>query len=152
MLLLNKYDFYHHVDTRTQASASPSLSLNPRRLALLACHPATLEAFFEVELKIVAGVEHMVVGTSLERSGVRDCAKLRSFILDGCRHALSASQHHTESAPLPLQDPRLQEVLGRQGGRRGLTGNERQRTASWNNLQEAARRPASPSELAASEA
>ena len=64
-------------------------------LALLACHPATLEAFYEVTVKMTGGVEHMVIGA--ERSGVRDCAKLRSFILDGCRHALAASITHATS-------------------------------------------------------
>ena len=49
------------------------------------------------------GVEHLVIGAS----GVRDCAKLRAFILDGCRHALSASLAHAQSlaersaSPLP---------------------------------------------------
>jgi len=66
-------------------------------LALLACHPATLEAFYDVTVRVAGGVEHLVIGASSERSGVRDCAKLRSFILDGCRHALNASLHRATS-------------------------------------------------------
>lgn len=66
-------------------------------LALLACHPATLEAFYDVTIKVVNDVEHMVIGESAERSGVRDCAKLRSFVLDGCRHAFAASFAHATS-------------------------------------------------------
>ena len=80
-------------------------------LALLACHPATLEAFYAVTVKAVQGVEHMVIGASSnERPGVRDCAKLRSFVLDGCRHALAASLEDAKgttsssSKPTPAGD------------------------------------------------
>ena len=81
-------------------------------LGLLACHPATLEAFYEAAVKELDGVEHMVIGTSADRSGVRDCAKLRSYILDGCRHALSDSLAHASAlqsvrppSPLPKRRP-----------------------------------------------
>ena len=71
-------------------------------LGLLACHPATLEAFYEADVKELQSVEHMVIGMSADRPGVRDCAKLRSDILDGCRHALSESRAHA----LALQSAR----------------------------------------------
>jgi hypothetical protein len=71
-------------------------------LGLLACHPATLEAFYEADVKELQSVEHMVIGMSADRPGVRDCAKLRSYILDGCRHALSESLAHA----LALQSAR----------------------------------------------
>ena len=34
------------------------------------------------------------VATTRSISGVRDCTKLRAFILDACRHALSGSLAH----------------------------------------------------------
>ena len=78
-------------------------------LALLACHPATLEAFYDVTVQMAGDVEHMIIGVSAERSGVRDCAKLRSFVLDGCRHALAASFEHATSIS--------SDDLGRPGAR-----------------------------------
>lgn len=60
-------------------------------LALLSAHPATLDAFFEVGIKEVNGVEHCVVGTSDDHPGVRDANKLRSFLMDSFRCALSSS-------------------------------------------------------------
>ena len=63
-------------------------------LALLAAHPTTLERFFEVEIKFVRGVEHMVIGTSEERPGIRNGTALRSFLMDAFRYALSESLEH----------------------------------------------------------
>ena len=76
-------------------------------LGLLACHPATLEAFYEPDVKELQSVEHMVIGMSADRPGVRDCAKLRSYILDGCRHALSESLAHA----LALQSARSPSAM-----------------------------------------
>ena len=63
-------------------------------LAMLACHPATLEAFFEVALKPIGGVAHMIIGSGAERSGVRDSTQLRAWVLDGCRHALQSAREN----------------------------------------------------------
>ena len=63
-------------------------------LALLAAHPTTLERFFEVELKTVQGVEHMVVGTSEESPGIRNGNALRSFMMDAFAYALSETREH----------------------------------------------------------
>ena len=49
----------------------------------------------------------MVIGMSADRPGVRDCAKLRSYILDGCRHALSESLAHA----LALQSARSPSAM-----------------------------------------
>ena len=59
--------------------------------ALLAAHPTTLQAFFEVDIRTVAGVEHIVVGPSDEKPGVRDPHKLRSFLMNALRYALAES-------------------------------------------------------------
>ena len=74
-------------------------------------HPTELGALCALQVTVherLDGVEHMVIGAHSERSdrsGVRDCAKLRSFILDGCRHALSDSLAHARArqSPLPLR-------------------------------------------------
>merc|ERR1712048_1126062 len=65
-------------------------------LSLLAASPTALARFFEVDIKQVKTiegemVEHMVVGTSEERNGVRDVLALKSFITNALRYALSAS-------------------------------------------------------------
>ena len=89
-------------------------------LALLACHPATLEAFYDPALvRPALGVEHMVIGgaTTGSSAGVRDCAKLRSFMLDGCRHALAISMAHATS----LSSQMRAEEAGRKLGLAGLS-------------------------------
>ena len=73
-------------------------------LALLACHPATLEAF-DVTPCVVDGVDHLVIGTGaqLGASGVRDCARVRSFLLNSCRHALHSSLGTHSAARRPTR-------------------------------------------------
>jgi len=65
-------------------------------LCLLATISDTLERFFDVEIKNVRGVEHMVVGIE-SRDSVRDVPVLRSFLMDAFRYALSASVDHAKS-------------------------------------------------------
>ena len=72
-------------------------------LALLAAHPTTLEHFFEVEVKEVNGVQHLVVGTSDEVSGVRDSQQLRSFLIKALHYALSESLDDASRAAERLQ-------------------------------------------------
>jgi hypothetical protein len=60
-------------------------------LALLSAHPTTLDAFFEVGVKEVGGVKHCVVGLNKDHSGIRDANKLRSFLMDALRYALTNS-------------------------------------------------------------
>jgi len=74
-------------------------------LAMLAAHPQTLERFFEVELKTVQGVEHMVIGTSEERPGIRNGNALRSFLMDAFRYALSETLEHAWARAHPERSP-----------------------------------------------
>jgi len=67
-------------------------------LALLAAHPKTLDAFFEVALKEVNDVTHCVVGLNDEHPGIRDTNLLRTFLMDGLRYALSVSQREARTA------------------------------------------------------
>ena len=71
----------------------PYVSMIPQHdcLALLAAHPTTLEYFFEVDVKVVRGVRHLVVGTSDRQPGVRDSHRIRSFLLKACHLALTKS-------------------------------------------------------------
>ena len=61
----------------------------------------------QVELKTVQGVEHMVVGTSEEKTGIRNANALRSFLMDAFRYALSESYEHAvrRACPLSLSRP-----------------------------------------------
>eukprot|EP00929_Paragymnodinium_shiwhaense_P102248 TRINITY_DN65437_c0_g1_i1.p1 TRINITY_DN65437_c0_g1~~TRINITY_DN65437_c0_g1_i1.p1 ORF type:complete len:2269 (+),score=529.06 TRINITY_DN65437_c0_g1_i1:427-6807(+) len=60
-------------------------------LSVLAAQPTALCRFFEVQIKVVKGVEHMVVGATQERHGVRDVNGLRSFLTNAFWYALSQS-------------------------------------------------------------
>ena len=59
------------------------------------CARARVLLVWQVELKVVRGTEHIVVGASDDRPGVRDAHKLRSFLMNALRHALAES--HTEA-------------------------------------------------------
>jgi len=65
-------------------------------LALLAAHPATLEAFYEVEVRTVKGVDHVIIGPSNEQPGVPDPHKLRSFVMNALRYALAESREDAQ--------------------------------------------------------
>ena len=70
-----------------------------RPLALLTAHPGALHAFFDVEVKLVGEVEHVVVGVgavggAVEASGVREAHQLRAFLMDALRYALLDSREH----------------------------------------------------------
>ena len=56
----------------------------------------------QVELKTVQGIEHMVVGTSEEKTGIRNANALRSFLMDAFRYALSESYEHAAGRACPL--------------------------------------------------
>eukprot|EP00928_Gymnodinium_smaydae_P005401 TRINITY_DN11843_c0_g1_i2.p1 TRINITY_DN11843_c0_g1~~TRINITY_DN11843_c0_g1_i2.p1 ORF type:complete len:727 (+),score=154.17 TRINITY_DN11843_c0_g1_i2:276-2456(+) len=58
-------------------------------LCLLATQPEALARFFQVEIKVVRGVEHMVIGVDEEHHGIRDVPGLKSFMLSALRYALS---------------------------------------------------------------
>jgi len=60
-------------------------------ITMLAAHPVTLQAFFEVDIRTVNGVEHIIVGPTDEQPGVRDPHKIRSFLINALRHALATS-------------------------------------------------------------
>merc|ERR1712048_78085 len=71
-------------------------------LCLLVALPAALERFFEVEIKNVKGVEHMVIGVSEQNNGVqRDVAALKSFVLNALRYALTKSVDHARWQQVP---------------------------------------------------
>ena len=68
-------------------------------LALLAVHPKTLGAFFEVQVKLVHGTEHFVVGATSARPGVRDPNALRSFLRDALRRTLAETREAARTPP-----------------------------------------------------
>jgi len=67
-----------------------------RPLALLTAHHGALSHFFDVEAKLVSGVEHLVVGVGVggseESSGVREAHQLRAFLMDAVRYSLLSSR------------------------------------------------------------
>ena len=73
----------------------PFISTIPQHdaLALLAAHPTCCRLFFEVDVKQVLNVLHVVVGTSDVQPGVRtdSTVKIKSFVLNACHFALSNS-------------------------------------------------------------
>ena len=64
--------------------------------------PWATQAFFTVDFRKVGGVTHIIVGPSDEQSGVRDPHKLRSFLMDGLRYALSVSLENFKVEEVPV--------------------------------------------------
>ena len=80
--------------------------------ALLAANPATLEAFFETKVRVVRGVEHILIGSSAKDCGVVNSHGLRSFVCNALRHALVQSReialaHCATAAAAETQKPTL---------------------------------------------
>ena len=51
------------------------------------------------------GVEHMVIGTSEDRPGIRNGHALRSFLMDAFRFALSETLEHAWARAHPERSP-----------------------------------------------
>lgn len=67
-------------------------------ITLLAAHPMTLQAFFEVDIHTVGGVQHIIVGPSDEKPGVRDPHKVRSFVINALVYGLASSMRNSRLA------------------------------------------------------
>ena len=87
----------------------------PDALTLLAAHPATLERFFEVDVKVANGVRHLVVGTSDEQPCVRDSHHLRSFMLKAWRLALLESLCDASALGIECEPERGPRAIFRRG-------------------------------------
>ena len=55
-----------------------------------------LQAFYEVEVRTVKGVDHVIIGPSNEQPGVPDPHKLRSFVMNALRYALAESREDAQ--------------------------------------------------------
>lgn len=60
-------------------------------ITLLAAHPLTLQTFFEVDIRRVGGVDHIVVGLTDEQHGLRDPHRLRAFLMNALYYGLAES-------------------------------------------------------------
>lgn len=71
-------------------------------LCLLAALPATLQRFFVLDTKVVRGVEHIVIGSSEDRNGIRDVPALKSFMMNALRYSLMQSIEQAEEMKAKL--------------------------------------------------
>jgi len=86
-------------DAKIWPYASTYLMYDPLSVlaaSLLAAHtaaayPSSLERYFNVEIKVVNKVEHMVIGLSASKHGIRDVPGVRSFMMKAMRYALKES-------------------------------------------------------------
>merc|ERR1712110_1052601 len=61
-----------------------------------AAHPAGLGRYFNVEIKVVNKVEHMVIGLSANKHGIRNVPGIKSFMMKALRYALKESMGNFE--------------------------------------------------------
>jgi hypothetical protein len=91
-----------HDSNAVYAQVSSFIMYDP--LALMLVDNRTLQAFFEPEVKVVNGVEHLIVGVEsldmrdssakVASSGMKDMHAIREFLMNAARFSLGKSMEH----------------------------------------------------------